>query len=64
VPAKQVATWANLKGKGTIKMTATADSAASCHVVAKQLVLDAPGLCVVQVRLGAKPGTAFISVKV
>jgi len=63
VPAKQVAAWANLKGKGTIKMTATADSTASCHVVAKQLVLDAPGLCVVQVRLGAKPGTAFISVK-
>jgi len=63
VPAKQVASWAGLKGSGLIKMAATAESSASCHVVAKQLVLDAPGLCVVKVRLGKKPGTAFISVK-
>lgn len=63
VPAKQVASWAGLKGSGLIRMAATAESAASCHVVAKQLMLDAPGLCVVKVRLGKKPGTAFISVK-
>jgi secreted trypsin-like serine protease len=62
VPAKQVASWARLSGRGAITMTVTPESAASCHVIGKKLQLDAPGLCVVQVRVGNKPGTAFIGV--
>jgi V8-like Glu-specific endopeptidase len=62
VPSTQVARWAGRSVSGRISMRVSGESAASCHVAGRRLVLDAAGLCVARVVQGGKPGVAYIGV--